>query len=88
MKYPTVNYIGNKEKIVDWISSLIPTDAESLLDVFAGGSSVAYMAKTKKLQVFANDILRINFHIAEAIIENNNETLSNEDVDLILKNVR
>ena len=83
MKYPTVNYIGNKEKIVDWISSLLPADAESLLDVFAGGSSVAYMAKSKNLQVFANDILRINFHIAEAIIENPNETLSEDDVELI-----
>ena len=34
MSYPTVNYIGNKEKIVNWISSLIPDDATSFLDVF------------------------------------------------------
>lgn len=83
MSYPTVNYIGNKEKIVDWISSLLPADADSLLDVFAGGNSVAYMAKTKGLQVFANDILRINFLISEAIIENSHETLSRADVDRI-----
>lgn len=85
MAYPTVNYIGNKEKIVEWISSLLPTDAKSFFDVFAGGCSVAYMAKEKGLQVFANDILRINYHIAEALIENPNETLDENDVELIFQ---
>ena len=63
MVYPTINYIGNKEKIVDWIFSLLPSDAKSFFDVFAGGCSVAYIAKEKGLQVFANDILRINFNM-------------------------
>ena len=83
MAYPTINYIGNKEKIVAWISSLIPTGAKSLLDVFAGGSSVGYMAKEKGLTVYSNDILAVNYYIAKALIENNNEILTNEDVDLI-----
>lgn len=85
MAYPTINYIGNKEKIVDWISSLLPTDANTFLDVFAGGCSVAYMAKKKGLQVFANDIMKINFNIAKALIENSNETLTKQDVDLIFQ---
>lgn len=79
MVYPTVNYIGNKEKIVEWISSLLPSDAKTFFDVFAGGCSVAYMAKEKGLQVFANDILNINYQIASALIENPNETLTNSD---------
>lgn len=83
MKYPTVNYIGNKEKIVDWIVSLIPSDASSVLDVFSGGSSVAYAAKAKGLQVYTNDILQINYHIGRALVENNDVTLSSEDVELI-----
>lgn len=83
MAYPTINYIGNKEKIVEWISSLLPSDANSLLDVFAGGCSVAYMAKAKGLEVYANDILRINFHIAEALIENPNEVLNEKDLEII-----
>lgn len=83
MKYPTINYIGNKEKIVEWISSLIPAGTNSILDVFAGGCSVAYMAKKKGLQVYANDILKINYHIAEALIENAGDTLDNRDVDII-----
>lgn len=83
MKYPTVNYIGNKEKIVDWIVSLIPSDASSVLDVFSGGCSVAYAAKSKGLQVFTNDILQINYHIGRALVENNDITLTAEDVELI-----
>ena len=85
MAYPTINYIGNKEKIVEWISSLLPTDAKSFFDVFAGGCSVAYMAKEKGLQVFANDILNINYQIAEALIENPNETLDQTDLKLIFE---
>ena len=61
MAYPTVNYIGNKEKIVQWISSLIPKDATSLLDVFCGGCSVGYMAKEMGLTVYTNDLLKINY---------------------------
>lgn len=83
MKYPTVNYIGNKEKIVDWIASLIPGEAKSFFDVFCGGCSVSYKAKTMGLQVFSNDILTINYHIARALIENANETISVEDVETI-----
>jgi len=85
MAYPTINYIGNKEKIVEWISSLLPSDAKSFFDVFAGGCSVAYMAKEKGLKVFANDILKINFYIAKALIENPKEMLNEEDVELIFQ---
>lgn len=85
MAYPTVNYIGNKEKIVEWISSLIPEDANSLLDVFCGGCSVGYAAKEKGLTVYANDILKINYYIAQALIENNGIILCKFDVDNIFK---
>lgn len=83
MPYPIVNYIGNKEKIVDWIVSLIPDDAQSILDVFCGGSSVGYKAKEKGLLVYSNDVLKINYLIAQALIENNDIVLDNNDVDAI-----
>ena len=85
MAYPTVNYIGNKEKIVQLISSLIPKDATSLLDVFCGGCSVGYMAKEMGLTVYTNDILKINYYIAMALIENNETTLCAEDVEQIFQ---
>lgn len=80
MAYPTVNYIGNKEKIVNWIASLIPADAMSFLDVFCGGCSVGYMAKEKGLTVYSNDILKINYYIAQALIENNDKTIDDKDI--------
>lgn len=81
--YPTINYIGNKEKIVEWISCNLPSDAHSFFDAFAGGCSVSYMAKSKGLDVYSNDILEINYHIAKAIVENNDVVLNSEDVELI-----
>lgn len=83
MPYPTVNYIGNKEKIVDWIVSLIPKDAKTILDVFCGGCSVGYKAKEMGLTVYANDILKINYFIAQALIENNDKVIEAEDVKAI-----
>ena len=82
-KYPKLNYIGNKEKISEWIGSLIPEDATSLLDAFAGGSSIGYMAKCKGLSVYSNDILAINYHIAKAVVENKGEILTDEDIEVI-----
>ena len=83
MKYPTVNYIGNKEKIVEWIASLIPEGVNSFFDIFCGGCSVSYKAKSLGLQVFSNDILKINYHIARALIENNNRLIEKSDIDTI-----
>lgn len=85
MPYPTINYIGNKEKIVSWIISLIPDDVTSLLDVFSGGCSVSYAAKEKGISVISNDILTINHHIGKALIENDSTILSAEDVDRIFE---
>lgn len=82
-KYPKLNYIGNKEKISEWISSLIPADATSLLDAFSGGSSIGYTAKCKGLSIYSNDILAINYHIAKAVIENKEEILTDEDIEII-----
>ena len=83
MPYPTVNYIGNKEKIVGWIASLIPKDACSFFDAFCGGCSVGYMAKQLGLTVYTNDVLKINFLIAQALIENSKVVLEKSDVENI-----
>lgn len=82
-KYPKVNYIGNKQKLSSWICDQFPKDAETLFDAFSGGSSLSYEAKFRGLEVYSNDILKINYHIANALIQNNSITLSNEDIDSI-----
>lgn len=75
-KYPKVNYIGNKEKLVKWIIDEIPIKKGSVLDIFAGGCSVSYALKLAGYSVISNDILYADFVIAKALIENNNDTLS------------
>lgn len=83
MSYPKINYIGNKEKIADWIVSYFPKDASSVFDAFSGGCSVGYLAKEKGYQVFSNDIMLVNYHIGKALIENSSDHLTPEDVDLL-----
>ena len=82
-KYPKVNYIGNKEKIAKWICDQFPQDAETLFDAFSGGCSLSYEAKCRGLEVYTNDILEINYHIANSLIKNNLILLNKEDIDII-----
>ncbi len=74
-KFPKINFIGNKEKIANWISDFFPEDAKSVFDAFSGGGSVSYQAKIKGLKVISNDILMVNHLLSKSLIENNNETL-------------
>ena len=83
--YPKVNYIGNKEKIADWICNQFPEDASSVFDAFSGGGSLSYEAKRRGYRVISNDILKVNHLLAKALIENKNITLNDEDVELIFK---
>lgn len=82
-KYPKVNYIGNKEKIADWICDFFPDDAKSVLDAFSGGASISYKAKKRGYEVLSNDILKVNYLLSKAIVENNDVTLDEDDLELI-----
>lgn len=74
--YPKVNYIGNKEKLVNWIMEEMPVKSGKVLDIFAGGCSVSYALKEKGYSVISNDILYADYVIAKALIENMDKTLS------------
>jgi len=82
-KYIT-NYIGSKQKLVDWIWKHTPEGTGTVLDAFSGSAVVAYMYKTKGLQVTANDRLRYCHHAAKAIIENNSVRLSEDEIEALL----
>ena len=82
-KFPKINFIGNKEKIAKWITDYFPNDATSVFDAFSGGSSVSYQSKLKGLSVISNDILRINYLLSKALIENNSIKLSSDDIKTI-----
>ena len=80
-KYPKVNYIGNKEKLADWIIDQMPVGKGTVLDLFAGGCSVSYALKKRGYSVISNDILFANYVIAKALIENNDTKLSQKVFD-------
>ena len=79
-KYIT-NYIGSKQKLVDWIWKNAPDDVKSMLDAFSGSAVVAYMFKSKGLRVSANDRLRYCHHAAKAIVENSKTRLTADEID-------
>jgi len=80
---PKINFIGNKEKIVNWICDNIPKDVNSIFDAFSGGASVSFEAKRRGFKVFSNDILEINYLLSKALIENKKITLNERDIKTI-----
>lgn len=80
-KYPKINYIGNKAKLVDWIIENLPLKCGKVLDIFSGGSSVSYALKENNYEVISNDVLYSNYVISKAIIENSTLKLNNEIIE-------
>lgn len=76
IKYPRVNYIGNKEKVVEWICENLPIKEGTVLDLFCGGCSVSFELKKRNYRVVSNDILYSNYSLGKAIIENDREKLN------------
>ena len=79
------NFIGSKQKLTDWIWKNTPESVKSVLDAFSGSAVVGYMYKQKGLRVVCNDRLRYCWHIARAIVENQKVTLSEDDLEALLK---
>ncbi len=82
-KYIT-NYIGSKQKLIDWIWKHTPEDVGSVIDAFSGSGVVAYMYKTKGLRVIANDRLRYSYHAARAIVENSSVRIDEDELAALL----
>jgi DNA adenine methylase/adenine-specific DNA-methyltransferase len=83
--FPSTRFQGSKLKISDWIWEAIKNlEFESALDAFGGTGSVGYMLKTKGKQVIYNDIMKFNWYIGVALIQNDDVTLSEEDIEFLL----
>jgi len=78
------NYIGSKQKLIDWIWDATPEGAKTAVDAFSGSSVVGYMYKSHGLGVHACDRLAYCHHIARAIVENDGVTLSDAEIDALL----
>ncbi len=82
-KFPKINFIGNKLKVSDWIASHFQDDTNSIFDAFSGGCSVSYKAKELGYKVISNDVLKINYHLAKALIQNNKYKITDKDIHKI-----
>lgn len=83
--FPSTRFQGSKLKIVNWIWDAIKDiNFDTALDAFGGTGCVVYKLKEKGKQVTYNDILKFNYCIGLALIENEEVTLSNEDVKFLL----
>lgn len=85
-KFPKVNYIGNKAKVVEWIGSNMPVSEGIVLDLFAGGSSVSYYLKKQGYQIITNEALYASFVINKALIENKDTILDYDEIKDIHNN--
>ena len=82
-KLPKINFIGNKEKIVNWICDNIPKEVNTIFDAFSGGASVSFESKKRGFKVVSNDILEINYLVSKSLIENKKIILDETDIKLI-----
>jgi len=85
-KFPSTRYQGSKAKLADWIwAQIAEFDFDSCLDVFGGTGAVAYRLKQAGKRVTYNDLLKFNYHIGQALIENSKTVLDIRDIDFLLR---
>jgi adenine-specific DNA methylase len=86
IKFPSTRYQGSKWKLISWILAQISDlQFNKCLDAFGGTGVVAFNLKKLGKQVTFNDILRFNYFTGMALIENNSEILTIDEVEWILQ---
>lgn len=84
--FPSTRYQGSKRTLVDWIwENVCQLQFDSVLDVFGGTGAVSHMFKNGGKQVIYNDLLAFNWNIGLALIENSEQTLTDEEIGLVVQ---
>jgi len=81
----STNYVGSKRQYLDFTIKNTPSNVKTVYDGFSGSGVVAYEYKKLGKKVIANDHSRYAYHIARAVIENDTETISDEELEMLLK---
>ena len=85
-EFPSTRYQGSKAKLVDWIWERISgLEFMTCLDALGGTGAVAYRLKQAGKQVTYNDLLRFDYYIGLALIENGQTRLEPDEVDRLLQ---
>ncbi|MCL6589810.1 MAG: DNA adenine methylase [Firmicutes bacterium] len=83
--FPSTRFQGSKQKLTAWIWETIQgLKFTTALDAFGGSGSVAWLLKKQGKEVIYNDLLKFNWIIGLALIENQREQLSEAMVDHLL----
>ena len=84
-KFPRTRYQGSKYKLKEWIrDSLSKIEFNTALDAFSGTSAISFIMKEMNKTVYSNDILKFNYDISKALIENNNEQITKEEFNEVI----
>ena len=82
-------YTGNKKKLARQIHEAIyqnNIEFNTVIDVFTGSASMAFLFKMMGKKVIANDLLTSSYINAVAFVENPGVILSNEEKQFLLRN--
>lgn len=83
--FPVTRYQGSKQKIVEWIwKNICSLKFETFFDAFSGTACVGFHAKKNQKEVSCNDILKFNYQVALAIVENSSVILNDQDIEFVL----
>ena len=83
--FPQTRFQGSKQKLEAWIwESVKEIEFKSVLDAFGGTGCVSHLMKRHRKQIYYNDLLRCNYLIGLGLIENDEVTLSENDLDILL----
>ncbi|MHC4065116.1 MAG: DNA adenine methylase [Planctomycetota bacterium] len=83
--FPPTRYQGSKRKLLDWIwENVRDLRFCTVLDAFGGTGAVAHLFKQHGKQVTYNDVLKFNYLIGTALIENRRRRLTETDMERII----
>src|SRR5574344_2108486 len=83
--FPKTRYQGSKYKLKDFIKDkLKDLSFETSLDAFSGTSTISHILKNMGKITYSNDILKFNYYISKALIENNQKQITEEDIKKVL----
>lgn len=86
LEYPPTRFMGSKEKLLPYIKDVAEQfKFDSVLDLFSGSGVVSYLFKTMGKQVYSNDYMAMSFNFAQAMIENNSDILTDQDLDKLFQ---
>ena len=80
-KYPTTRFMGSKKNLLENIWSVASEfEFDTVTDLFSGSGIVSYMFKAQGKQVLSNDYMAFSATFTKALIENNKDILSKNDI--------